>query len=386
MANNFHDIGGILVAGVDMHVALLLPGLIPPPFIPTFVPRMPHLVLLHPYSMGGNQKSTVLFNGRNTVVHWHTSRRLWPHLNLPPFPINLLIPLHILFGQHIAWLPRGTVEIEGETATCTNIAGPLSTDLDCWEFGNMPSSLVFQPSTVQTSPTLADYAAGVQSFAIDLAFNLAFHFVSGAISGVIMRGVRFAARAIAAAIRNGSGAIANAARRIANAARGAFPTPRRAPRPGSAPWAAAQQGSGNYPGVDSFTGTNLNPGDRIYGLVNDASSPQAVSPFFASQNAIDEIAGNPNSGDALYEGLQVAPNQQHGVRPALQEFVVVEPTPAAVGTAAANPQWGGGGLEQIVAPPSAVRPVGDPTPLQFGTGFGSTSQDRIWEFGAGLTP
>ena len=213
MANNFHDVAGLLLVGIDLHDALLLPGVPLAPFVPIPRPKMPHINFLHPFSMGGNQKSTVLFNGRKTVVHWHQPEYLWPHLNLLPFPIDILIPIHIAFGSQTAWLPRGTVFIEGEPATCTNIAGPMSVDLDCWDAGNIPSSLVVQPSTVQTSPTLADYAAGVTAVAIDFAINALFNAVTNGVGG--RRGPNPAAAAdgaVARAIDPPPGAVPDGAR------------------------------------------------------------------------------------------------------------------------------------------------------------------------------
>ena len=172
MANNFHDVGGMLIVGIDLHEALLLPGIPPAVFVPIPMPRMPHINFLHPFTMGGNQKATVQFNGRNTVVHWHSPEKLWPHLNLPPFPIDILIPIDILFGAQIAWLPRGSVMIEGETSTCANIYGPMSINLDCWDIANIPSSMIIQPSTVQTSPSLGDYLDGLKAVAIDFAISV----------------------------------------------------------------------------------------------------------------------------------------------------------------------------------------------------------------------
>ncbi len=195
MANNFHDVGGMLIVGIDLHEALLLPGIPPAVFVPIPMPRMPHINFLHPFTMGGNQKATVQFNGRNTVVHWHSPEKLWPHLNLPPFPIDILIPIDILFGAQIAWLPRGSVMIEGETSTCANIYGPMSINLDCWDIANIPSSMIIQPSTVQTSPSLGDYLDGLKAVAIDFAISVVFNAVADVGMAAIARGARGARNA-----------------------------------------------------------------------------------------------------------------------------------------------------------------------------------------------
>jgi hypothetical protein len=216
MANNFHDVGGMLIVGIDLHEALLLPGVPPAVFVPIPMPRMPHINFLHPFTMGGNQKATVQFNGRNTVVHWHSPEKLWPHLNLPPFPIDILIPIDILFGAQIAWLPRGSVMIEGETSTCANIYGPMSINLDCWDIANIPSSMIVQPSTVQTSPSLGDYLDGLKAVAIDFAINVAFNAIASVGMAGLARGARGARNAARRAFgREAGDAAAGAAAREA---------------------------------------------------------------------------------------------------------------------------------------------------------------------------
>jgi len=235
MANNFHDTGGLLMVGVDLHLALLIPGIVPfAPFVPFPKPRTPHINFLHPFTMGENQKPSVQFNGRPSVVHWHSPKHLWPHITIPPFPFDILIPLHLLVGQQTAWLPKSTVFITDEPATCTNIGGPLSTNLDCWDFANIPSSLVVQPGTVQTTATLADYKMGLQAFAVDFAIAVVFNVFGDVFVGVAAQAARAARRAATRAVTRafGDGAT-SAARRTANSvrsrfvARGASPRARR---------------------------------------------------------------------------------------------------------------------------------------------------------------
>jgi YD repeat-containing protein len=98
------------------------------------------LNVMHPFTMGENQKSTVLFNGVPSVVHKHQPEHLWPHIGIIPDPFDLLTPLHIAFGSHICWLPRGAVEICGEKSTCCVIGGPVSINADCWDTGKWPTS------------------------------------------------------------------------------------------------------------------------------------------------------------------------------------------------------------------------------------------------------
>ncbi len=152
MANNFCDVNGMLVLGVDFHLGLHFPC-IPMVFM--------HLNFLHPFTMGGNQKQTVLFNGVPSVVNHHRPEYLWPHVAVLPSPLDMMIPLHVLFGSQRCWLPRRSVLIEGQTATCCVIGGELSINLDCHTVGMWPSSFVVNPGTVQTTPDAGDYLWGL---------------------------------------------------------------------------------------------------------------------------------------------------------------------------------------------------------------------------------
>ena len=320
MANNFHDIGGLLMVGVDLHFSLLVPGLVPfMPFIPFPQFRVPHLNLLHPFTMGGNQKPTVLFNGRPSVVHWHQPKFLWPYLNLPPFPFDILIPLDIAFGVQTCWLPKSTVFITGEPATCTNIAGPISTNLDCWDLANIPSSLVVQPGTVQTTATLADYAMGLKHFAIDFAIAVAFNVLGDFALGF---GGRLANRALQALTRSftrrfGDG-LERAGRRTANSIRNRFArgpdvsnTARRAAaRNGRSPY---QRGARervsedfvnnnalNQPASEALTGIDLNLPVEVVDIPPPDTMNQYVRPHGHPGNWFDpKPNGVPQPGDAI---------------------------------------------------------------------------------------
>lgn len=149
MASNFHNILGFLAVGVDVHK-----GLVPPAFTEALCAE---LVAAHPFILGPNQKPNVQINGVNSVVDGHTAFVLWPHA--PLVPPNILWPLDMVFGTQACWLPRSTVQIDGTMSTCT-IGGPFSTNLDCWEWAPIPSDLTLQFGTVQTSPSLADFAYG----------------------------------------------------------------------------------------------------------------------------------------------------------------------------------------------------------------------------------
>ncbi|AUX39750.1 uncharacterized protein SOCE26_011450 [Sorangium cellulosum] len=166
MAHNFHDINGWLLVGLEVHQGFHIFPPAPMKFL--------KLVLLHPFTLGDKQKPTVLFNGVPSVAHQHEPKWLWPHLGIVPDPLDALTPLHIVFGSHKCWLPRGAVEICGEKATCCVIGGPLSLNADCWDIGKWPTSLVLNPGTVQTTPTFGDFAMGAVTLAIDLVVDLVF--------------------------------------------------------------------------------------------------------------------------------------------------------------------------------------------------------------------
>ncbi|WP_437676273.1 DUF6531 domain-containing protein [Sorangium sp. So ce131] len=166
MAHNFHDNNGWLIAGLELHQGFHIFPPAPMKFL--------KLVLLHPFTMGDKQKPTVLFNGVPSVVHQHEPRFLWPHLGIIPDPLDALTPLHILTGSQKCWLPRGAVEICGESATCCVIGGPVSINADCWDVGRWPSSLILNPGTVQTTPTFSDFLAGAVTLAVDLVLDMLF--------------------------------------------------------------------------------------------------------------------------------------------------------------------------------------------------------------------
>lgn len=165
MAHNFHDIAGMLVAGIDFHRGTQP---LPPPPHPMMYWE---LVFVHPFILGPGQHPKVKFNGVNSVHHMHTPLVLWGHLPIIPDPLNLEWWADWLGGSHIAWLPRTTVKIEGTSAACCVFPGPASINMDCCQAGFLPLSIVFQPGTVQTTPTLKDYLLGAFAVAVQVAFE-----------------------------------------------------------------------------------------------------------------------------------------------------------------------------------------------------------------------
>lgn len=160
MASNFHNILGFLDIGLDGHTGLqIVPGPVPVPEFPFW-----ELVCVHPFAMGPGWKTKVLINGVPSVVNGHTSLILWPHL--PTVPQNAFFALDMLFGDHTCWLPRGTVFIQDSVSTCC-IIGPISTNVDCCDFGFPMANLIVQVATVQTTPSLTDFLYGALSVVLN---------------------------------------------------------------------------------------------------------------------------------------------------------------------------------------------------------------------------
>src|SRR6185436_12800566 len=163
---------GLYIVGLDGHIGY---------HIPTFcMAFFLELTAVHPFAMGSKFHPKVQFNGGTpSVTDKHVSRFLWPHLGFSPDPLNLLTPLEIITGTQETWLPRLQVLIEGIPAAPTVLPGPLSINVNCWAFGKLPTNLVIQPGTVQTTPTGADYAYGAIRWAVNLGISVLLFFVSG---------------------------------------------------------------------------------------------------------------------------------------------------------------------------------------------------------------
>ena len=159
MANNFHDINGLLLVGLDVHIGVHIFPPIPMPFL--------KLNLLHPFTLGDKAKPTVLMNGVPAVAHYHTSKYLWPHIGVIPDPLDVLTPLQIARGKQRCIMPRTRVLIEDEVAACCMIGGPWSVNSDCWTATMLPSSLILDPGTVVTNPGKWDYLLAFVAIALD---------------------------------------------------------------------------------------------------------------------------------------------------------------------------------------------------------------------------
>lgn len=174
MASNFHNIFGWLMVGIDPHIGVQ-PIPLPHPMVYW------HVVMPHPFILGGNQKPKVQIDGFNAVVDGHNPR-LAIHIPFAPDPLDMLMPLTSLLGNHKCPLSRGAVQICGQSAAVC-LAGPASVNLDCAIPCTLPSSVILQVATVQTTPTAADYTAAAIKYAVTAAVECFLFFASGGVAG-----------------------------------------------------------------------------------------------------------------------------------------------------------------------------------------------------------
>jgi len=110
---------------------------------------------------------------------------------------------------------------------------------------------------------------------------------------------------------------------------------------GVAAEAAGWQGSGYYPGVDSWRNITLRDGAIVAGGLPGPSS------FYTTISAVESVGYNKI---ALWDGLQVYNNPNYGFRNQVGIYKVMGYTPAAQGTALSNIANGAGGLPQYYIP------------------------------------
>lgn len=174
MASNFHNTFGWLLVGFDPHIGVQ-PIPLPHPMVYW------HLVLPHPFILGGNQKPTVQIDGFNSVVDGHNPR-LAIHIPIIPDPLDMLMPLTSLLGNHKCPLARGAVKICGESAAVC-IAGPASVNLDCAIPCTLPTSVILQVATVQTTPTAGDFRDAAVKYAVEATIDTILFFATGGVAG-----------------------------------------------------------------------------------------------------------------------------------------------------------------------------------------------------------
>jgi hypothetical protein len=118
--------------------------------------------------------------------------------------------------------------------------------------------------------------------------------------------------------------------------------------------ARSWQGSGAYPGVDSYTNIPLPKGTIVVGATPGQSAYYTTVDAF---NAMDGTAVD------YYSRLQVSPNLTNPTYPPYRSGVtfyevVDDGIPAATGQALANTQFGPGGAQQLFIPGyQSLKPV-----------------------------
>ncbi len=173
MASKLHDVGGWLLISWDWHMGVHWPTPIPA------VMPFHEINVAHPFIMGPDDEPTVKFNGRNAVKDQHEPKFLWPHFPVAPDPLNLVFPLDVLFGSQACWLARSQVIVKDKPAAPTVFFCELSCNNVCHSFGKIPTSLILQTGTVETTPTLADYLGGLVRMLVSLAIDVFFFLITG---------------------------------------------------------------------------------------------------------------------------------------------------------------------------------------------------------------
>jgi hypothetical protein len=110
--------------------------------------------------------------------------------------------------------------------------------------------------------------------------------------------------------------------------------------------AKSWQGSGAYPGVDSYINTTLPKGTYVVG------SAPGQSPYYTT---LEGFAGTNGTAEDFYQQLQISPNLTNPAYPPYRNGVTIYETtggstPAASGSALANPQFGPGKAPQLFIP------------------------------------
>ena len=105
--------------------------------------------------------------------------------------------------------------------------------------------------------------------------------------------------------------------------------------------AQSWQGTGKYPGVDTYKDITIKQDKIIY-----RGEPNGTE-YFTTRSAIERSGYDANT---VFEGLQVEKNPIHGYRSSMQGYKATVDLDAAFGITKANPQFGKGGLPQIFMP------------------------------------
>ncbi len=167
MSACFYDNGGVM-AGVDSHTYITIgPAEVPIPVLMT-----PHVVGTAFWAPGDAAKRTPTVTAvGNKMIKVGFKNYVVPHLpltSLPPHPAQAgNLGVIILLSSSKAYLGVAAVTGEGgELATC--VMGPVGANVNC----GPGVGVVFNPSSVVTSPTAGDFASAVVNIAIDQALGV----------------------------------------------------------------------------------------------------------------------------------------------------------------------------------------------------------------------
>lgn len=148
---------------------------------------------------------------------------------------------------------------------------------------------------------------------------------------LVRKGVKLADKA--KALKKATDKVSKSTKAVAAVVKKVVPSPSKL--------ATQWQGSGDYPGVDTFRDIVVKKGKIIY-----AGEPGA-SGFFFMEKAMKKAEG---STDKLWGGLQVKKHPKFGYRTKVGIYEAIEDAPGAFGIAKANADHGVGGLQQVYMP------------------------------------
>jgi hypothetical protein len=169
---------------IDFHDAMFL---MPSPIPPIETTGIPHFSV-GSMSQGGahkNNQNCVLADGQAMLSRTHeVKRRILPHLNIPPVPVNAYIPTIIGFSSN---------KLEFAAASVTGPDGPIAVamlrvccpSMACNDPNVNLTSMVFTSGTVYVGFTVGDIVAGIVMCAIDMAVDRALGAIANEIGGPI---------------------------------------------------------------------------------------------------------------------------------------------------------------------------------------------------------
>jgi hypothetical protein len=111
---------------VSFHDALIMDK--PPPAPPRPQPNMLHIEAPVPmnWSAGSakhSYSSTVSHKGLHIVLEGHDCGKWIPHINIPPMPPNLILPITMMNSSRKMMFSASTVKMDGTSTACSELVG-----------------------------------------------------------------------------------------------------------------------------------------------------------------------------------------------------------------------------------------------------------------------